>query len=153
GSGGSWGAANSSTAVHQACKSLREKLLAAARNDSRSPLHGRDLRAAVLSGGRVAIGNESDALSDLVARNYPQGLEAEGEIVGMQDDPNYKGYSLNSYGAHFAEVGVDADTAEIRLRRMLGVFAAGRFLNHKTARSQLIGGMTFGVSYALFEQA
>ena len=71
----------------------------------------------------------------------------------METDPNYKAYSIHTYGAHFAEVGVDADTAEIRLRRMLGVFAAGRIFNPKTARSQLIGGMTFGVSYALLEEA
>jgi xanthine dehydrogenase YagR molybdenum-binding subunit len=71
----------------------------------------------------------------------------------MENDPNYTAYSLNSYGAHFAEVGVDADTAEIRLRRMLGVFNAGRILNPKTARSQMIGGMTLGVSYALLEEA
>ena len=68
-------------------------------------------------------------------------------------DPNYKAYSIHAYGAHFAEVGVDADTGEIRLRRMLGVFAAGRIFNAKTARSQLIGGMTFGVSSALHEEA
>ncbi|HET9001947.1 MAG TPA: xanthine dehydrogenase family protein molybdopterin-binding subunit [bacterium] len=117
GSGGSWGAANSSTAVHRACEALREKLLT--------------------SGGRIP----------------PEGLEAEGEIAGMRDDPNYMAYSIHTYGAHFAEVGVDVDTAEIRLRRMLGVFAAGRILNAKTARSQLIGGMTVGVSYALFEEA
>ncbi|MCU1336740.1 MAG: aldehyde oxidase and xanthine dehydrogenase molybdopterin binding protein [Bryobacterales bacterium] len=128
GSGGSWGAANSSTAVYRACEALREKLLASARD-------------------------KSEALSEIVARNHPEGLEAEGEIVSMEKDPNYRAYSLNTYGAHFAEVGVDVDTAEIRLRRMLGVFAAGRFLNPKTARSQLIGGMTFGVSYALHEQA
>jgi len=86
--------------------------------------------------------------------NVPaEGLEAEGEIVGMGDDPNYKAYSIHTYGAHFAEVGVDVDTAEIRLRRMLGVFAAGRILNAKTARSQLIGGMTWGVSAALHEDA
>jgi xanthine dehydrogenase YagR molybdenum-binding subunit len=107
----------------------------------------------VFSSGSVSIGATSEALSDIIARNHPAGLEAEGESGGMQNDSNYKAYSLNSYGAHFAEVGVDVDTAEIRLRRMLGVFAAGRFLNPKTARSQLIGGMTFGVSYALFEQA
>jgi xanthine dehydrogenase YagR molybdenum-binding subunit len=71
----------------------------------------------------------------------------------MWDEPNYKTYSIHTYGAQFAEVGVDVDTAEIRLRRMLGVFAAGRFLNPKTARSQLIGGMTFGVSMALLEEA
>jgi xanthine dehydrogenase YagR molybdenum-binding subunit len=82
-----------------------------------------------------------------------EGLEAEGENVGMSDDPNYKAYAIHTYGAHFAEVGVDVDTAEIRLRRMLGVFSAGRILNAKTARSQLIGGMTWGVSAALHEEA
>jgi xanthine dehydrogenase YagR molybdenum-binding subunit len=71
----------------------------------------------------------------------------------MWDDPNYKNYSIGSYGAQFAEVGVDVDTGEIRLRRMLGVFAAGRILNAKTARSQLIGGMTWGVGAALHEEA
>lgn len=153
GSGGSWGAGNSSVAVHRACEALRGKLLVSACNDARSPLHGRDPQAAVLSDGRVTIGDASESLAAIIARNHPQGLEAKGEIVGMEKDPNYKAHSIHSYGAHFAEVGVDADTAEIRLRRMLGVFAAGRFLNPKTARSQLIGGMTFGVSYALLEEA
>jgi xanthine dehydrogenase YagR molybdenum-binding subunit len=153
GSGGSWGAANSTNAVHRACEALQKKLLLSACSDARSPLHGRDPQGAVVSGGRLTIGPQSEALSEIVARNYSEGLEAEGEIAGMDKDPNYKAYSVNSYGAHFAEVGVDADTGEIRLRRMLGVFAAGRFLNPKTARSQLIGGMTFGVSYALLEQA
>jgi xanthine dehydrogenase YagR molybdenum-binding subunit len=80
-------------------------------------------------------------------------VEAEGETRAMGDDPNYAGYSIHSYGAHFAEVGVDADTAEIRLRRMLGVFSVGRVLNAKTARSQLIGGMIWGVGAALEEEA
>jgi xanthine dehydrogenase YagR molybdenum-binding subunit len=62
-----------------------------------------------------------------------------------------KKFSQQSYGAHFAEVGVNSVTGEIRLRRMLGVFAAGRILNAKTARSQAIGGMTFGVGAALME--
>jgi xanthine dehydrogenase YagR molybdenum-binding subunit len=79
-------------------------------------------------------------------------VQAEGEIAGMRGDPNYGAYSIHSYGAHFAEVGVDADTGEIRLRRMLGVFAAGRILNAKTARSQLVGGMIWGVSAALHEE-
>jgi xanthine dehydrogenase YagR molybdenum-binding subunit len=153
GSGGSWGAGNSSTAVHRACEALRDKLLASARDDARSPLHGLAPAKAVFSGGRASIGRASEALSEIVARNHPDGLEAEGEIVGMGDDPNYRAYSIHTYGAHFAEVGVDVDTAEIRLRRMLGVFAAGRILNAKTARSQLIGGMTFGVGMALLEEA
>jgi xanthine dehydrogenase YagR molybdenum-binding subunit len=60
--------------------------------------------------------------------------------------------SKHSFGAQFVEVGVDADTGEIRVLRMLGVFACGRILNAKTARSQFIGGMTMGVSMALLEE-
>jgi xanthine dehydrogenase YagR molybdenum-binding subunit len=115
GSGGSFGATNTCTAVYNACVALREKL----------------------------------GTGELPA----DGVEAEGEISSMRGDPNYKKHSIHAYGAQFAEVGVDADTAEIRLRRMLGVFSAGRIFNAKTARSQLIGGMTFGVSSALHEEA
>jgi xanthine dehydrogenase YagR molybdenum-binding subunit len=59
---------------------------------------------------------------------------------------------MSGYGAHFAEVHVDASTMEIRVRRMLGVFDAGRVFNAKTARSQLLGGMIWGISAALHEE-
>ncbi|TXM90977.1 xanthine dehydrogenase family protein molybdopterin-binding subunit, partial [Methylobacterium sp. WL122] len=58
----------------------------------------------------------------------------------------------STFGAHFVEVGVDADTAEIRVRRMLAVCAAGRILNPKSARSQVIGGMVMGTGAALMEE-
>jgi xanthine dehydrogenase YagR molybdenum-binding subunit len=61
-------------------------------------------------------------------------------------------YSRYTYGAHFAEVRVDIDTGETRVARLLGVFAAGRIVNAATARSQLIGGMTMGLSMALHEE-
>ena len=140
GSGGSWGASSSAVAVYRACEALREKLQAAA-------------QAPLFSEGRVAAGRTSQTISDLLVRNYPDGLEAEGDSTPMWADPNFANYSIHTYGAHFAEVGVDADTAEIRLRQMLGVFSPGRVLNTKTARSQLIGGMTFGVGMALLEEA
>jgi xanthine dehydrogenase YagR molybdenum-binding subunit len=153
GSGGSWGASSSSIAVYRACEVLRGKLLATARTDARSPLQGLDSKAAVFSDGRIAAGDASESVSDLVARNHPDGLEADGESTPMWADPNFGSHSIHTYGAHFAEVGVDADTGEIRLRQMLGVFSPGRVLNPKTARSQLIGGMTFGVGMALLEEA
>ncbi len=62
-----------------------------------------------------------------------------------------KQFQQATFGAHFAEVGVDAYTGETRVRRMLAVCAAGRILNPKTARSQVIGGMTMGVGAALME--
>jgi xanthine dehydrogenase YagR molybdenum-binding subunit len=152
GSGGSWGACNSGTAVHRACRALCETLLASARADVRSALHGVNPQDATFSAGRVSAAGKSEALTDLLNRNHPKGIEAEGQIAGMESDQNYQAYSIHTYGAYFAEVGVDADTAEVRLRRMLGVFAPGRILNAKTARSQLIGGMIWGVSAALHEQ-
>src|SRR6202021_2662588 len=87
---------------------------------------------------------KSRKLTDLVG----SGMDADGEI---QPGRNNKDFSQQSYGAHFAEVGVDQDTGEVRLRRMLGVFTAGRILNAKTARSQAIGGMVFGVGAGLEE--
>ena len=153
GSGGSWGASSSSVALYRACEVMREKLQEAARSDVRSPLHALHNKIAVLSSGRIAVDDLSEAIFDLVARNYPDGLEVEGESTAMWADPNYASHSIHSFGAHFAEIGVDADTGEVRVRRMLGVFSPGRVLNSKTARSQLIGGMTFGVGMALLEEA
>jgi xanthine dehydrogenase YagR molybdenum-binding subunit len=136
GSGGSFGAASSGSALYDACANLRTKLAQAA---------GVDPAAARFANGRLEAGGQGKALTDLVGAG---GMEADGSI---EPGATLKDYSQQSYGAHFAEVGVDADTGEIRLRRMLGVFAAGRILNAKTARSQAIGGMIFGVGAALEE--
>jgi xanthine dehydrogenase YagR molybdenum-binding subunit len=135
GSGGSFGAASSGSALYDACDTLRAKLARAA---------GMDPATARFANGRVVAGNQSKALVDLAGT----GMDADGSIVpGM----TLKNFSQQSYGAHFAEIGVDADTGEIRVRRMLGVFTAGRILNEKTARSQAIGGMVFGIGAALEE--
>jgi len=135
GSGGSFGAASSGSALFEACNVLREKLARSA---------GMDPATARFADGSIASGEQSRKLTDLVGT----GMDADGEI---QPGRNNKDFSQQSYGAHFAEVGVDMDTGEVRLRRMLGVFTAGRILNAKTARSQAIGGMVFGVGSALHE--
>lgn len=75
----------------------------------------------------------------------------ESGVSANEPLPTYKEFSQHSYGAHFAEVEVDVDTAEIRVRRMLGVFDVGRVLNAELARSQLLGGMLGGVGSALLE--
>ncbi|MBN0971310.1 MULTISPECIES: xanthine dehydrogenase family protein molybdopterin-binding subunit [unclassified Gordonia (in: high G+C Gram-positive bacteria)] len=69
------------------------------------------------------------------------------------DNPDLEKFTVASFGAHFVEVGVDIDTGEIRIPRMLGVFSIGRAINPRTVRSQLIGGMTFGISMALHEES
>jgi len=136
GSGGSFGAASSGSALFDACNKLRAKL---------ASLAGMELDSARFGDGRIEAAGQSRPLTSLVG---PEGIDADGEIrPGAMSTE----FSQQSYGAHFAEVGVDMDTGEVRLRRMLGVFTAGRVLNEKTARSQAIGGMIFGIGAALEE--
>jgi xanthine dehydrogenase YagR molybdenum-binding subunit len=108
-------------------------------------------------GGSAGIGSWGSTLYG-AARAFRDAHGAEpqpGDAVtaGAADNPAEGVYSMSAFAAHFAEVHVDADTGEIRVPRMLGVFAVGRIVNPRTARSQLIGGMTFGLSMALFEQS
>jgi xanthine dehydrogenase YagR molybdenum-binding subunit len=74
-------------------------------------------------------------------------------IAGAADNPAEDAYAMYAFAAQFAEVRVHADTGEIRVPRMLGMFAAGRIVNPRMARSQFIGAMTFGLSMALFEDS
>jgi xanthine dehydrogenase YagR molybdenum-binding subunit len=76
------------------------------------------------------------------------GLEASGDF---DTNPEAQQFSMHAFGAQFAEVRVNVTTGEVRVPRLLGVFAAGRIINPKTARSQLLGGMTMGLSMALHE--
>ena len=135
GSGGSWGAASSGTAVYLACEMLRGKLAKAA---------GVDEDDLTLKDGNAIGDNRSTPIGELVGK----GLEATGHVKpGKQE----KETTQAGFGAHFAEVAVNVVTGETRVRRMLGSFAAGRVLNAKTARSQCLGGMTFGIGAALTE--
>jgi xanthine dehydrogenase YagR molybdenum-binding subunit len=102
---------------------------------------------AVVKACRLLTGQIRDRHSGLVPA---AGLEVE---TGTDEDiAAQRHLARYAFGAHFVEVRVDADTGEVRVARMLGVFAAGRVVNAMTARSQLIGGMTMGLSMALHEE-
>jgi xanthine dehydrogenase YagR molybdenum-binding subunit len=148
GSAGQYGAATAGSAVLNAGVKLRVMIAGIATADPASPLFGAPLETVAFEDGAISVGDRSERVADLIARNSPDGLKAEGEIRPAVDS---RDWSQQSYGAQFAEVGVDSVTGEVRVRRMLGVFAAGRILNRKTARSQLVGGMIWGVGSVLFE--
>jgi xanthine dehydrogenase YagR molybdenum-binding subunit len=80
----------------------------------------------------------------------PGGLDVTGEVG---DNPQAQRFAMHSYGAQFAEARVNVDSGEVRVPRLLGVFAVGRMVNAKTGRSQLLGGMTMGLSMALHEES
>ena len=136
GSGGQWGANNSTAGVYAACVKLRESV---------AQKLGFNSADAEFADGKVTSGNRSAALAD-AAR--------DGDLSG-EDFIEYgdlaKKYQQSTFSGHFVEVGVDSFTGEVRVRRMLAVCAAGRILNPRTARSQVIGAMTMGVGGALME--
>jgi xanthine dehydrogenase YagR molybdenum-binding subunit len=137
GSGGQWGGNNSTAGVYAACVKLREAVAQKA---------GLSASEAVFADGQVRSGSRTIPLGEAAGE---RGLVAEDFIEYGDLD---KRFQQSTFGAHFVEVGVDADTGETRVRRMLAVCAAGRILNPKTARSQVIGAMTMGVGAALMEE-
>ena len=138
GSGGQWGGNSSTAGVYAACMALR---------DSVARKLGFNSSDVVFEDGKVKSGNRSVSLSEAAGDS---GLSAEDSI---EFGDLTKTYAQATFGAHFVEVGVDSATGEIRVRRMGGAFAAGRILNPKSARSQVIGAMTMGVGAALMEDA
>ena len=137
GSGGQWGGNSSTSGVYAACVKLREAVAQKA---------GFTATDAVFADGRVRSGSRNVGLAEIAG---DAGIVAE-DVIEFGDLD--KRFQQATFGAHFVEVGVDAATGETRVRRMLAVCAAGRILNPKTARSQVIGGMTMGVGAALMEE-
>ena len=148
---GSNGAMMVSAAVYNAGIAVRDQLIALAVGDAQSPLHGADPAAVAVAGGRMTLAGDpgtGETYAAVMGRHRMNDAEA----IGSWDPPPLDTpYGLLTFGAQFAKVAVDADLGIIRVRHMVGAFAPGRVLNPKTARSQLMGGMLWGMSQALLE--
>ena len=149
-SGGSQTASSTGSAVRLAALALRDKLIATAIADGKSPLYGLPANGVSFVGGELSAGNgaKKDSLSALVERSGQPEISAQ---ASTQEKEERKKFSLHSFGAQFVELRVDEDTGEVRVARALGAFAAGKILNPKTARSQFLGGMVWGIGFALQE--
>ena len=137
GSGGQWGANNSTAGLYAACVKLREQVA------QRLGFNAADVQFA---DGQVRAGN----------RAVPLAEAARGGVLTAEDGIEYgtldEQYQQSTFAGHFVEVAVDSYTGETRIRRMLAVCDAGRILNPKAARSQVIGAMTMGAGAALMEE-
>ena len=152
-SGGSQTAASTGSAVYLASEALKEKLIQMAITDGQSPLNGISAQDVSFEGGRLtsrSMPSKGDTFQALLARSGQAHVEAQ---ASAKPGPEKERYSMYAFGAQFAEVRVDADLGQIKVSRMTGCFGAGKILNAKTAKSQLLGGMIWGVSMALYEQA
>jgi xanthine dehydrogenase YagR molybdenum-binding subunit len=148
---GSMGATMVSSCVHAAATALREQLAAMAVEDPGSPLRGVAPASVTVTGGRMESSERPGAgetYSELLARHHM----ADAEATGAWQPPPFDGpHGMLTFGAQFAEVAVDPELGLVRARRLVGVFAPGRVLNPLLARSQLMGGMLWGLGQALLE--
>ncbi len=151
-SGGSMSAASVTPAVKAAATQARLKLLTVAAGDSQSPMHGANADELDFKDGKVfrkSSPDKSESFTAIIARQGNKPIEATGDAQPEQDAERF---SVHSFGAVFAEISVDPQLGLVRVRRVVGVYDVGKLLNTKTGSSQLIGGIVWGISLALFEE-
>jgi xanthine dehydrogenase YagR molybdenum-binding subunit len=152
--GGSAHTATAGMAIHNAGAVVIGKLADLATGDERSPLFGAGNAGVVARDGRLFRRDDetrSESYADILGRAGLREIEARGK--GAADPAAQSTYAMHAHGAVFAEVKVDPDLGQIRVTRMVGAFAAGRIINPRLVRSQIFGGMIWGVSFALHEHA
>ena len=152
-SGGSQSVASVSPAVQAACAAARLELVKLAVADRASPLAGASPEDVDIVDGwllRRSDPSRREPIAAPIARRGGQPVEAR---MTARPGDERKTFSMHSFGAVFAEVHVDPDLGEIRVQRIVATYGVGRLLNRKTAHSQLMGGIVWGISMALHEQA
>lgn len=148
-SGGSQTVASVAPAVQAACRAAVQKLFDLARSDRALGWDTVETGSLRIENGTVVGPDRRVQIAELLARRGQTFVEASADSAPGEER---KRYSLHSFGAQFVEVRVDQDLGEIRVSRYVGAFDCGRVLNGKTARSQLIGGITYGIGMALLEE-
>src|ERR1700733_15369490 len=152
--GGSSHTATAGMAIHHAGAAVIAKLADLATADQRSPLFGAGNAGVAAREGRLFRRDDemrSESYADILRRAGLSEIDARG--TGAADPASQSTYAMHAHGAVFAEVKVDPDLGQIRVSRLVGAFAAGRIINPHLVRSQIFGGMIWGVSFALHEHA
>ena len=151
GAGGSKTTASVGPAVYAAARAARDKLIGMATADRASPLAGLALDAVNVEDGWLIDRQRPErreAMVSVIARHGGAAVEAQ---IESKPGEEKKQYSMHSFGAVFVEVHVDPDLGTIRVPRVVGVYGIGKLMNAKTGRSQLIGGIVWGIGMGLME--
>ena len=152
--GGSWTVASVGTAVQAACEAVAKKVFKLAKNVKNSPLDGADFDEVEFVEGRVQLkGDYARGVSITEAMRQGEVNFIEEETTTLPNMLKQMGYARNSHSAVFVEVEVDEDLGQICVRRVVSAIAGGRVISPKTARSQIIGGVVWGISMALHEES
>ncbi len=152
--GGSGHTATAGLAIHNAGDAAIAKLIGLATNDPESPLYGAGNAGVIAQDGWLRRRDEESRGESYAAIMARAGVaEIKGEGKGAADPGAQAQYAMHAHGAVFAEVKVDPELGMIRTTRLVGAFAAGRIINPRLVRSQYFGGMIWGISFALHEEA
>jgi xanthine dehydrogenase YagR molybdenum-binding subunit len=152
--GGSFTAATVGPAVKVVCDAVRVKLSELAQKVEKSPLAGARLEDLVFSDGRISLSGDASKFVSITDAMRHGGVSSIEEEAGAGPDEQMQSqYAHNTHSAIFAEVKVDQDLGVIQVTRVVGAVAAGRILNPKTARSQVMGGIVWGIGMALEEES
>jgi xanthine dehydrogenase YagR molybdenum-binding subunit len=149
--GGSWMAASVSHAIQNAADAVRKELLALVQKMPGSPLNGAKLDEVELANGKLVVKGDAGravSIADAMRHGKLERIEQEQSTNFKEDDR----YARNTHSAIFAEVKIDEQLGVIRVTRIVSAVAAGRILNTKTAASQIMGGMIWGIGMALHEE-
>jgi xanthine dehydrogenase YagR molybdenum-binding subunit len=156
--GGSSHTATAGMAIHDAGANVITRLADLATNDQRSSLYGAGNAGVIARGGRLFRRDDtsrSESYADILGRAGLDQIEGRGTsgAANPMEAHAQSDYAMHAHGAVFAEVKVDPDLGQTRVTRLVGAFAAGRIINPRMVQSQFYGGMIWGVSFALHEQA
>jgi xanthine dehydrogenase YagR molybdenum-binding subunit len=149
--GGSWMAASASHAVAATAEEVRGELLALAKKMTGSPLADAKLEEVTLTDGKV-VSKQDASRAVSIADAMRQGKIERIEKEKANNFPDDKSHARNTHSAVFAEVKVDEQLGVVRVTRVVSAVAAGRILNTKTAHSQIMGGVVWGIGMALHEE-
>jgi xanthine dehydrogenase YagR molybdenum-binding subunit len=153
GSTGSQSAASVCPAVMQAADQARLAILQLAIADQHSPLHALKVEEIAVRDGRLFVQSsptQGETFAELIARNGGKPIEA---IASSEPGQERAAFTYNSFGAVFVEVAVDRYASMVKVRRVTGTYDIGTLLNATTGHNQLVGGIVWGISFALHEQA
>jgi xanthine dehydrogenase YagR molybdenum-binding subunit len=149
--GGSWGAASVAHAIAKTAGDVRKELLRAAKTMPNSPLAATKPESVALLDGKLVDANDpgrAASIADVMRHARLDRIERESTNSFKEDNS----HARNTHSAIFAEVKVDEELGVIRVTRVVSAVAAGRILNTKTARSQILGGVVWGIGMALHEE-
>lgn len=149
-SGGSTSVASVTPAIQKAAGSAIKKLLQVAATDPNSPFHGMKPEEISYRNGELVGGGKSVDFGSFLNGIGRSAVEV---VETAEQGPEEEKYAFNSFGAHFCKLRVNEWTGEVRLQNITSVMDIGTVVNAKTARSQIIGGIVFGIGMALFESS